>query len=395
MSLIKSTKVKKWLIAGISIVSIVTPITLLSINWTNPQILYASGSSAVFPVLEKLSSTYLNTYQKLGLTDHIEISVESTGSGTGLSSAASGTKHLGNISYGPDKSKIKSGGDIDILKGWTEREIKTLTLGIDGIGVIYKGNFNLDINVDNVVNLYSAMAGFNEYSYADLGVSGVGSDLKIIPYARTGGAKASGTTDAFLKDSGLKMDKENPLYKPAYDALNSGNYGPKTTGTKESNIETWHQVSSNGGINGAITYLSAGFILNNKKIIEDAGFRIATYSDITLSSDVITKGYNWYRPLNTLFSTKEDNPTIKSWVNWFTKNYHSEPAIGKALEDLGIVPLTEEQLETMANPELAAKWFHPETGKDPVFDENLFWYSDFEQKPYDEANDKYKWGAQT
>jgi hypothetical protein len=41
-----------------------------------------------------------------------------------------------------------------------------------------------------------------------------------------------------------------------------------------------------------MVYLSAGFINNNRKEIEDNGFEIATYENHTIEKDNIAKTYN-------------------------------------------------------------------------------------------------------
>ncbi|MGL4950510.1 MAG: PstS family phosphate ABC transporter substrate-binding protein [Mycoplasma sp.] len=383
MSLLKNRSLKKWIVGCVTAISIVAPITLLSINWTKLKIVYAAGSSAVAPLMMDLSEAYTKTYKQFGLDEKIELNVAVTGSGAGLESIVNGTKHMGNVSWGPNKSKIKDTPTLKAKTAWANKKIKTLTLGIDGIGVIYKGNFDLDINSNNIKTLYSAVAGVNSYTYGDL--IGSANSLSIKPYARAGGAAKSGTTDAFLKDSGFSISGHSS--QPYYKMLNTGSYGNNVESTRESNVETWNQISSNGGVDGAITYLSAGFILNNIDRITKSGFRVATYNGTKLSFPEITVNYNWYRPLNTLISIGDNDPVIKKWVTWFTENYYrsddvdkpdgsTSNVIRKTITDAGVVPLSKNQLESMAS-----------------ITKN-YWISDFELFPYDSVDDKFKWGAQ-
>ncbi|MGL4951373.1 MAG: PstS family phosphate ABC transporter substrate-binding protein [Mycoplasma sp.] len=372
MSLLKNRNLKKWIIGCTAVVVTAVPITLLSINWTNLQILYVSGSSAVAPLMMDLSETYTKTYKQFGLNKKIELNISVTGSGTGLESAVNGSKHMGNVSWAPSHSKINTG---DNLKAWKEKGIKTFTLGIDGIGLIYKpkaGNdFDLNINKEKAKLLYSAMAGVNEYSYGDL--IGTNNNLKIIPYARAGGAAKSGTTDAFLKDNGLSIDGHKK--EPYYNMLDKGNYGSNVKPTRESNVETWNQISSGGGEEGAMTYLSAGFILNNYDKIQSQGFKVATYNtNIEMTIENIANGtYKWYRPLNTLVSINDNNQNIKSWIEWFYNNYQSQE-IQETITKAGVVPLTPEQLEELR------------VGND-------YWKSDFDKKDWDPNDESQKWGV--
>lgn len=360
---------KKTAIIATSTIAIVTPIVLLSINWNNLIIIYSAGSSAVAPLLMDIASTY----SKFNLGNNIEVNVLATGSGNGLESIVNNTKNLGNVSWGPDKSKIKNTPELHALDAWTNDKIKTFTLAIDGIGVIYKpdpnANFNLDINQSNIEKLYQAVSGVSSYSYGDL-IANNAISTKIIPYARTGGASKSGTTDAFLKDSGFKIDKNAQYYKN----LSNGQYGSSVEATRESNVETWKQVSSNGGKIGSLTYLSAGFILNNITEIKNKGFKVASYNGTVLSLDEVTVNYNWYRPLNTLFSIKNATSAVQEWIHWLYDNYFDD-RVQTAIKNFGGVPLNQTQLKSM------------------TINNNIM-VSDFEIAPYDSMDDKYKWGAQ-
>lgn len=364
---------KKALIISSIAVAIVVPLALLTVNWNNLSIVYAAGSSAVAPVMEKLGKTYYEFPQKTS----IDITIAATGSGNGLESVVQNTKNFGNVSWAPSKSKIKNTPELEALTAWENNKIKTFTLGIDGIGIVYKApNTLLNLSQDNIVDFYSAIAGTASYTYGDL-IGDASNTIPVLSFARAGGSAKSGTTDAFLKDSGFKnIDSSAPYYK----ALETGNYGNSVESTKESNVETWKQISSGNdhGKVGSITYLSAGFILNNLQEITSAGFQVATYGagkEVLTLENIIAKKYNWYRPLNTLLSLTFNKPesSARAWLEWLFYNYENQ-IIQNALKEVGIVPLTTAQLNSM------------------TLNGNL-WVSDFELHPYD-VNENYKWGAQ-
>ena len=54
--------------------------------------------------------------------------------------------------------------------------------------------------------IYLAFAGFDNVQFSDVGSTK--SKANIVPYARGGGGKQSGTRDAFFKDSGVKNWKD-------------------------------------------------------------------------------------------------------------------------------------------------------------------------------------------
>ncbi|MGL4343540.1 MAG: PstS family phosphate ABC transporter substrate-binding protein [Metamycoplasmataceae bacterium] len=328
-------------------------IVFFSISWKNVETINIAGSSAVQPLIAKIS----NIYEKS------DVVTQAGGSGAGINAVAKSTKDIGMASKNPniitgndDKDKQNS-----LYEEWINKKIKTITIAWDGMGVIYKPNDKndkiLDINQNNIVKLFKAFAGYEEFTFNDLN-----EDLpkqKINPYARSGGGNISGTADAFFKDSHFQIDKNNDFEKREIEALEVGNYGPNTKTTNESNSQVFNFVKDLGP--GTITYLSAGYILNNYDIIIANGFQIATYNGHKINDKNITKGYDWYRPLNLMIATQdyEKNKFNKN-INFINdildidlENENSTPGIAdtkieKLIEEEGYILLTKEQILSMA-----------------------------------------------
>ncbi len=361
----RSIKWKKVAVGFTIATCVALPISLLSINWNNLQILYATGSSSVFPLMKKLSDTYAN--KKTKDEPLINVACEATGSGTGIEKVLDQTASFGNISFSPTTQMINNNPHEKTQ--WSELQVKTITLGIDGIGLVYKGNFQLDINNHNILDIYNAFAGYQSYTFGQLGVTGEGEQVKLRPYAKTGGTHKSGTADAFLNNSELNISGLSPQ---TISSLESGNYGKLTKSTKESQPETWKQMLS-ANQEGTIGYLSSGFILQNKTEIESNGFKIATYNNHELSEATIKSGdYGWRRKLNTVISLKNHNANVKVWINWIFDNY-TQPWMLQVYRSVGITQLDSNQINSMKK-------------------NNNFWVSDVEIHPLDGGN--YQYGAQ-
>lgn len=358
----------KRIIIGVAIiVIIVAPISLLCINWTNLSVLYASGSSSVFPLMKLLSQTYQK--HKNGLKP-IDVMVESTGSGTGLEKILTNKTSFGNLSYSPDKNIVET-----YVNEWSSAKIKTITLGIDGIALVYKANVDLNINQDNIDDIYLTFSGVESKTFKDLGANGKDENLRLIPFARTGGRTKSGTTEAFVKNSGFKLDKNNEKLNQALENIDTGAYGPNLVETtKESQAESWNQVLSYNK-NGSIVYLSTGFVLQNYQTIVDNGYKVATYNGKSLSKENIQNGnYNWTRMLNTLVRLENLNDNIKIWIDWLFTNY-SKNYVQNAYNNIGIIQLDQSQIDSMKKG-------------------NDFWVDDLTIQPIDSAPENYKYGAQ-
>ena len=95
-------------------------------------------------------------------------------------------------------------------------------------------------------------------------------------------------------------------------------------------------------------YLSAGFINSNKSEIEGSGLKIATYKNTTNEWANITKGYDWYSPLNMMVSLATDRPHIRLFPEWIiSHNFVPKDVIKNA----GYIVLSPQQKETKSQEE--------------------------------------------
>ncbi|MGL5630676.1 MAG: PstS family phosphate ABC transporter substrate-binding protein [Mycoplasmoidaceae bacterium] len=293
-----------------------------SIKYSFPLVT-AAGSSTVYPLMKSFSEKF----------SKFDLTVQAGGSGVGIQSILGNKKDIGMASKDPYPQILDS----------KNNNIKTITIAWDGIGIIYKSKSDLNFNSKNVLeNIYRVFAGKKAYSYHD--IDPLMSDNTIIhPYARTGGAGASGTADAFLNDNHLLLPPEQ---KKINDELNNelvnGNYGSYTSQTAESNSQTWQQVSTDRN-DGVITYLSAGYIINNEQEIKNKGFKIAQYQGYPMNEKNITRGYNWYRPLNMMISLKNNNfSVLKEFIYWY---YY--PTAKDIISKEGFINLSQPQINSM------------------------------------------------
>ncbi|MGL5591625.1 MAG: PstS family phosphate ABC transporter substrate-binding protein [Mycoplasmoidaceae bacterium] len=337
----------KIIISSLLVASITGAIIYLSVPDNFPTI-NAAGSSAVSPLMTLLATKY----------DDADVVVQAGGSGLGIQVAVNGKKDIGMASKNPG-IKFDDENDKDALD-WENKEIKTITIAWDGLGVVYKPpsddpEFQLNIDKATLAKIYLAFAGFDNVPFSEIGST---SKINIIPYARDGGGKQSGTADAFLKDSGFKKEWQEGMDESTIDkiekALGEGQYGNNTFKTAESNSQAWSFFKAENK-NGSMIYLSAGFIINNITEIENAGFKIATYGDekISINENKITNGYNWYRPLNIMFSLLTSKQYIKDFAEWIISypfsDSNTDPTPGEIINDAGYIELTTSQKLTMTD----------------------------------------------
>lgn len=324
------TKVFLGLIAGVAIIS---PIAFFATARDNISLISAAGSSAVFPLVNEYASEY----------KHADIVSQAGGSGVGIQSVIEGTKNIGMASKNPN-------GIDKHLKDWTDRKIKTITISWDGLGIVYRDpSENPTLNLlgpespsgspGNIFNIYKAFAGNEIVRYHDIGI--IGNFTPITPFARTGGATASGTADSFFKSSGLISSSDPDITPDITNALGEGNYGRHTFQTPESNSQSWQQAAASSNP-GAMVYLSAGFIANNKEEILAKKFKVATYQGATLEIANITKTYNWFRPLNVMISLLDKTNGLREFIEWTT---HTDR--DGILKSQGYIPLSEIQKNSM------------------------------------------------
>ena len=303
------------------------------------------GSTAVLPLINALSP-YI---------DFIDVVTSAGGSGVGISSIIDGTKEIGIASTHPDILSL--GLDNTKYKIWDEKRVKTVTIAWDGIALIYKpssasADKPLIINEENLAKIYHAFSGDKQFKLGDL--LNNNDETIIVPYARNGGSSVSGTTEAFFKDSHLNY-KDSPYWKSLVqnnqvdnitNAITNGGYGPNVIQTAESNSQAWN-VAKNGP-EGSFVYLSAGFVINNIEEIQKYGFKVALYGKQGISPlkpGVIANTYNWYRPLNLMYSvTRVKNiPEIPRMIAWILFNEQAKQIINNE----GYVPLSETSLKSM------------------------------------------------
>lgn len=305
------------------------------------QTISIGGSTAVLPLVNAFSNVY----------EGIDIVTSAGGSGVGINSVIEDTKEVGMASKNPGMYTVDPSKDKK-KELWKEKKIKTVTIAWDGIGIIYRPPKNLDqnqivdINAESLAKIYASFSGVKKITFGDL--MGIDNKTEIIPFARNGGSEVSGTADAFLKDSKLDYKKSEywqQLSKEQQtdivDKLTNGSYENNVIQTAEANSQAWNRIKN--GPEGSMIYLSSGFILNNKEEIEKLGFKIATYNGTQLSENEITKNYNWYRPLNLMYSTTRASNSILEMFKWILFS----PESRKVISEQGYVPLNEEQISKM------------------------------------------------
>lgn len=355
-----------------------------SVDWKNPKWIYVSGSSTVQPLINEISKIYTQA----------EVISEAGGSSTGIYNVVNYNKDVGATSREPQvhEAGLPAVANEQAISGeystaWNELQIKTITIGFDGIGLIYKFNnsekySDLVINNNNILNLYDAFTGSGEID----SLNQIQNDLpniKIRAYARTGGSNTSGTAEAFLKNSGFKLpepgNKDYERWERIDDILSSGKYGPSVQQTAESNLITWSNIKANSSNNdfAYMTYLSAGFIKNNYDDILKAGFKVALYQEdgqepvelIDSDTQVINvpDKYKWYRPLDLIVRLKDDDKLedIKQFIE-FIHNESLKPnsKLLNIYDQLGYISLSEEKWNTMCI--------------DDTYNSQNFWTSDYE-----------------
>ena len=341
------TNVKKFFkilmpVVGVGVVS--CGIVFVSGCLVQTPLVSLGGSTAVLPLINALSP-YI---------DFIDVVTSAGGSGVGISSIIDGTKEIGIASTHPDILSL--GLDNAKYKIWDEKRVKTVTIAWDGIALVYKpspasANANVIINEENLAKIYHAFSGDKQFKLGDL--LNNNDETIIVPYARNGGSSVSGTTDAFFKDSHLNY-KDSEYWKSLgqnqvdniTNAITNGGYGSNIIQTAESNSQAW-SVAKNGP-EGSFVYLSVGFVINNIEEIQKYGFKVALYGEQGISPlepGVIANTYNWYRPLNLMYSMTyvKNIPEIPKMIAWILFNEQAKQIINNE----GYVPLSETSLKSM------------------------------------------------
>ncbi len=302
----------------------ISTIILTSVNFTGISIITAAGSSSIFPLMNAMANVYSEVERST------EIMVESGGSGAGLTAASRLSKDIGNVTgtittkkVGAPATSTQPAIEDGAWVNWEANEMKTITIGWDAIGIVYKplnDGVQLDINESNILKLFETFTGYKTHKMSELtnnvadDVSASGQSDILTPFSRTGGYEASGTASNFSKNTNL-----NPNTPPEIEEiLRTGAYLNNVVATPESNVEAWKQFSLSGKDNTMI-YLSSYFILANEQFIRDSGFKIATYNGVELAKQNITQTYNWFTSANAIVSTKgiqNANTPLKRFIEW-------------------------------------------------------------------------------
>ncbi|MDE5651570.1 MAG: hypothetical protein K2H80_00680 [Ureaplasma sp.] len=326
----------------------------LAVDWSYPDWIFIAGSSTMQPLLEEISGVYKKS----------EISANSGGSTFGITSVVTNKKNIGMLSKDPDVSVAGLpiagiSGDGQYKKEWQEFGIKTVTIAQDAIGIIYKSNEQLDINNANIQNFYKVFCGDDNITFKTLMPNSL-NNQNFIPFARSGGGHESGTAEAFIKYNRLSNGSESELKKveingkDVWSILSNGDYNLGVQQTNESNLETWEVIKNYNGPKIPISYLSAGFILNNYDEIIKSGFKIATYNNgkelINSTTREIDSEYDWYRPLNLLLRTNniKNEPAISKFIEWLIGNLlFNNSDVAKCFSNIGFVKCNSNTLLTM------------------------------------------------
>ncbi|WP_051675903.1 PstS family phosphate ABC transporter substrate-binding protein [Ureaplasma canigenitalium] len=314
------------------VISAIGIIAAVSVPKSTKKLIYLSGSSSLQPLMKELGKFYPNA----------DIIADAGGSLTGIISAINNQVHIGlasrNVNIDEEKKTIEK--QHNLYQTWQKNNTKIVTLAYDGIAILYKiKDFHGDLvlNKNNIEKLYRAFQGNEEFYYDQFDQQLP--HLKLKPYIRSGGALASGTTEAFLVTNPLiNLKKTN---KDIYNTIHDGTYGMYVRTTEESNIQAFQNMV-NDNLDGAITYISTGFLINNYKEIKDKGYQVAKiFNDETGIGELpfhndddikinIAKTYHWYRPFILLYSKnqKEVNE-IENFIDWLKKSEESANIINK------------------------------------------------------------------
>lgn len=339
--------IHKILLGTLAVSSCAAIIAAISIDFTKTTLIYSEGSSSVLPLLTQLSNHYKAS----------DVIANAGGSSVGINSALNLKKHLGMSSRAVNYDhnlKLVENKATNYMK-WKDHQMKSFTMAWDGIAIIYKlneSNKDLVLNKSNIATLYKAFAGFDVVSFKDL--DNQLPDIKITPYSRTGGANASGTTEAFIKNNPFIKLKD--VDHNVYEAMHTGVYGKLTKNTEEANSQAWIAIRTDN-INGAVGFLSTGYVLKNIKEINDNGFKVAYLNDpntnkATLPFDIkdnkttinVGNTYKWYRPFNLVFSlNQKQNESVKDFIWWLMFDKQAQTIIQEA----GFIPLSWNQKRSM------------------------------------------------
>lgn len=375
---------KKWikpLIYSTSFLAVLAFVVSFSFNWSNTESVSCVGSSGVKPFVEAFGNKYSQC------TEKVDVTVDAGGSGFGISQIANGFTDIGNASKNPYSTVKTSHKDK-----WIQREIKTVTVGWEGICVLYIPPHNLtsykteylnsilNLNEQNITNLYRIFSGFDD-GVLNRTMSSFSDDnnikaedktlfaqTNILPYVRSGGSMTSGTAASFYKSShfddchvGLTPDQDN--------AFETGNYGKdiKLIDTDEANSRAWDIFNKNH-IVGSMIYLSSGFVEQNKDLIEQNNIGILEYDSHPYKVDEIKNNFKFYRPLNIMLTINDNS--AKKFVEYMLDENSKE--LWKTMGAQQVSSADKTSMSSGTNLWISDEKIMEERGHDWSYADNIF-----------------------
>ncbi len=320
--------------ATVSIVPIAA-IIYFSTPWNATNMISLVGSSSLQPLILNLSNEY----------NESDLIVQGGGSGFGIKSIVSQTADIGLASKDPYETvRDATIQTNDFTKeDWVNEYIKTFTIAIDSIALVYKSNQSLNITKNNIGELYKLFSGLNFYtiSNGDLKKADSASN-SLVPYSRTGGSNSSGTAFSFMNQfTGWNWDEKDSDFNKTYEILKYGKYEKNVVSTNESNVETLNKLMEEN-LDGGITYLSLSFVLENYETITKAGYKVASINGISIDDNFyknpeitldFVKNYGWFYFYNIIVSQNCSNE-IKDLIDWI---YFREGS--SIIENLNLFPI--------------------------------------------------------
>ena len=357
---------KKWVKYSLYVLSgliLIGFVCIFIVPFNHVKTISCVGSSGVKPFIEDYAKSYFKD-------KNVDINVDAGGSGFGISQVANNFTNIGTASKNPFTSIKES-----YKSEWINNKIKTVTIGWEGICIIYippKGiSQNIDLNQvlnldeENITNLYRTFSGFNDglpndkpnlglFLNNDINISDADHELfanqTVIPYARSGGSLTSGTAASFFECCHFNYDKTK-LTDQQIASFENGNYGSdfKLYDTDEANSRAWSIFASNN-IPGSMIYLSSSFVEQNYKLIENNKYGILAYNNIKYKNNNIAKGYNFFRPLNLLLSVNASSQTLE-----FIEDILSYSSTGGFLK-FGAQGINDDQYKSMCKQDSDSLW---------------------------------------
>ncbi|MDE6645780.1 MAG: substrate-binding domain-containing protein [Malacoplasma sp.] len=324
--------------ATVSIVPIAA-IIYFSTPWNKINMISLVGSSSLQPLVLKLSDEYSRS----------DLIVQGGGSGFGIKSIVSQTTDIGLASKDPYETvrdaTIQT-NDFD-RQDWINESIKTFTIAIDSIALVYKSNQPLNVTKNNIGEIYRLFSGLDFYTISNGDLKKADSARNsLVPYSRTGGSNSSGTAFSFMNQFiGWNWDENNQEYSKEQEILKYGKYEKNVRSTNESNVETLNKLMEEN-LDGGITYLSLSFVLENYETITKAGYKVASINGINIDENFcekpkidldFIKNYGWFYFYNIIVSQNCSNET-KELIDWI---YFKEGS--SVIESLNLFPIYNSQ----------------------------------------------------